>query len=443
MTLNLFVYLLLSFFSLLIGLLYFKNKTKSLLLFLFFGLLLPTSNEFMFVTSFQGVYFYDYYFLLITLFYILSIKISDLKKIIRDNKIILLIIGTLIIYYTYLIIINSINFDKYLLRDFRPFLCLLSALIFIESLKNIRIRFKLIVNIFFYVLILKLLLFMVLFLLNPFEDPYYQRYLFRYRDGTTFSAALFLIIFLFKKQDILLYVSKFRLNVIVILSMLVLIVSNLRSLLLAFLLVYFIVHKTNSNNLFRKIMVTLIFICSFVGYTYLGEHVLANFHNSSLDQKKFRITKMGKVHYRMDELFTNLDDQIFSRFSPAMPTVKQMTNLEIFVGKGFATTFTIPWFKYRGLDTKHNQIDSTYITFFVKYGLVGLILILILCIKIIIANIHDKPLKNSIVSFYLIIFLFMSTLYQPGAIIHLVFINMFMCSLYQKDSISSPNSSIC
>ena len=44
-------------------------------------------------------------------------------------------------------------------------------------------------------------------------------------------------------------------------------------------------------------------------------------------------------------------------------------------GLGFGSYFEIPWFEYRGLDSKLNTIDSTYLTFFVKYGLFSVIII--------------------------------------------------------------------
>jgi len=460
MTLNLFIYLFISCISLFTGLLYFKDKSKSLLIFLFIALVLPTSNQHMFLTSYQGVYFYDYYFLALIIYYIINIDFTKLKNSILNNKLILFITTSLLLYYTSLIYLNTIPFDKYLLRDFRPFLLLLSALIFIELLKNIRTKLDLILNILFYAFILKLLFFVIVFLIDPFEDPYYQIHLFRYRDGTTFVAALFLIIFLFKKQDMLVKISKIKLNIIVLLSMLILIISNLRILLPALLFVYFIVHKTNLDNLFRKVMLTVILISTFIGYTYVMPLIQYNLHEKEktilriknledkkiskvrIDKEKSKLSK-GSTNKRYNSLFKGIIQSLDDRFSPAMPNIKSMTNLELFLGQGFATTFEIPWFKYRGLDPQHNQIDSTYITFFVKYGVVGLMLILILFINIICANIHDKALKVSVISFYLILFLVISTLYQPGAIIHLVFINIIMSSIYYKDvKVSNVNSFI-
>ena len=117
-----------------------------------------------------------------------------------------------------------------------------------------------------------------------------------------------------------------------------------------------------------------------------------------------------------------------------MSNLKQMTNLEILVGKGFATTFEIEHFKYRGLDTKHNSVDSVYLTFFVKYGLVGLALIVILFLRLILVNIKLKELKVSLIFFFLTVFITASVLYHPGTILYVIFINLFMNSLLDEDT---------
>ena len=52
-----------------------------------------------------------------------------------------------------------------------------------------------------------------------------------------------------------------------------------------------------------------------------------------------------------------------------------MNNFEYIYGYGLGTYFEIPWFKYRGLDTKLNTIDSTYFSLFVKYGFLSLLII--------------------------------------------------------------------
>ena len=445
MTLNLFIYLFISCISLFTGLLYFKDKSKSLLIFLFTALVLPTSNQYMFLTSYQGVYFYDYYFLALIIYYFINIDFTKLKDCLLNNKLILFITISLLIYYAFLIFFKTIPFDKYLLRDFRPFLLLLYGLICIELLKNIRIKLDLILNILFYAFILKLLFFVIVFLIDPFNDPYYQIHLFRYRDGTTFVAALFLIIFLFKKQDMLVNISKVKLNIIVLLSMLILVISNLRILLPALLFIYFIVHKTNVENLFKKIILAVIFISSFIGFTYVMPLIQYELHEKEktiLHIKNVEDRKVSKVH--TNKRYTHIKNKIKRpitefkhRFSIAMPNLKKMTNIEILVGQGFATTFEINYFKYRGLETKNNSMDSAYLTFFVKYGLVGLVLVVVLFLRLILVNVKLKELKVSLIFFFLTVFITSSVLYHPGTIIYLIFINLFSSSLLHEDTAHS------
>ena len=198
---SLIIYIIFSSISILLGMLFFQNKEKSILFFIFLGLILPTSPQFMFVTSYQGVYFYDYYFLLLAIYYLVNVDFKKLKNIILNNRLVLFTTTTLLLYYTYLICLNSISFDKYLLRDFRPVLLLVYGFIFIQLLRSIKIDLKTILNILLYSLILKIIFFIILFILDPFQDPYYQSNLFRYRDGLTFISALFLVIFIYKKNS--------------------------------------------------------------------------------------------------------------------------------------------------------------------------------------------------------------------------------------------------
>ena len=102
-------------------------------------------------------------------------------------------------------------------------------------------------------------------------------------------------------------------------------------------------------------------------------------------------------------------------------------------GLGFGTYFEIPWFEYRSLDTKLNTIDSTYLTLFVKYGMFC-ILLLILFFRLLLFNIRQTKVRRSIVVFYFIIFITMSTLYQSGTIFHFLFLNLLFLSLNNENT---------
>lgn len=442
---SLIIYIIFSSISILLGMLFFQNKEKSILFFIFLGLILPTSPQFMFVTSYQGVYFYDYYFLLLAIYYLVNVDFKKLKNIILNNRLVLFTTTTLLLYYTYLICLNSISFDKYLLRDFRPVLLLVYGFIFIQLLRSIKIDMKTILNILLYSLILKIIFFIILFILDPFQDPYYQSSLFRYRDGLTFISALFLVIFIYKKNLIRLEIPKVKLNIVISLTILILVMSNQRILLIAMLPIY-LFNKGILDNLGKKLMISLIIISSFIGYTYVMTLFQYNLHTKAktilvikdLEEKKVKQhridrqkSKLSKDYTssRYNSLFQNLNKQLYIRFSPALDHIKEMKLVEFFVGKGFATTFEREYFKYRGLDVKSNKIDSTYLTFFVKYGLVGLVLLLFLFFQVLFANVFDYHLKLNLVLFYLILFLVVIPFYQSGTIFQLVFVNLIMGSL--------------
>jgi len=69
--------------------------------------------------------------------------------------------------------------------------------------------------------------------------------------------------------------------------------------------------------------------------------------------------------------------QLTTRFSPALDLIRNMNPMHYFVGLGAGTPFEIPWFEYRGLDDKNSNIDSAYLTYFVKYGVIGLYLLFV------------------------------------------------------------------
>ena len=54
----------------------------------------------MFLTSYQGVYFYDYYFLLLAIYYLVNIDFKKIKNIIINTKLVLFnSIGTFILNF--------------------------------------------------------------------------------------------------------------------------------------------------------------------------------------------------------------------------------------------------------------------------------------------------------------------------------------------------------
>ena len=131
--------------------------------------------------------------------------------------------------------------------------------------------------------------------------------------------------------------------------------------------------------------------------------------------------------------------QLATRFGPALEKISEMKKYEYVYGLGLGTYFEIPWFKYRGLDTKLNTIDSTYLSLFVKYGILSLLIIFVF-FRLLLFNISNSRLRIAYVIFYLIIFFTLSSLYQSGTIFHFLFLNLLILSA--KDESASHSISV-
>ena len=404
------IYFFLSGISFFLGLLYFIYPKNAISLFLVLSLILPTSNQFMNFTSFSGIYFYDFFFLLFS-FYYLIILIKE-KKIFKKNIINISIAVFLILFYSIYALSNSVVFDKYLLRDIRPFLTLFYAFIIVSTFKQKIISINKLVNVLILVFVLKIVFFLAIYFGFSFKDQYYEDNIFRYFDASTFIACLYLIFSIFKKKKILKSVPKLSFSLLFVLSCIVILISNLRILLFALLVIYFIYSRI---NLLKKILYVFSFISLFITSSYILE----------VD----RILNANT--------YEGVAIQLATRFGPAIEKIIEMKNMEYIYGLGLGTYFEIPWFKYRGLDTKLNTIDSTYLSLFVKYGILSLLIIYIF-FKLLLFNISNSKMRISYIIFYLIIFFTLSSLYQSGTVFHFLFLNLLIFSV--KDE--SPSRSI-
>ncbi len=409
MTLDIIIYLLLSLTSVLLGVLYFIYPKKILSVFFVFGLIVPTANQFMSFTSFNGIYFYDYFFIFISVYYFFILFKS---KIILKKNIYNIIIGlSILVFYSGLAFANSVILDKYLLRDIRPFLTLFYAFILTSLINKEILNIKNLIYVLIGVFIFKIVFFLLMFLGFAFNDVYYQQNIYRYFDATTFIASLFIIFHMFNRDNILRHSSRFSLNFLILLSVTIVLISNLRILFFALLLIYFL---ASNINLFKKIVTSIIFLTLFVASSYLM-------------QSDRVLTSNSKEIVAV---------QLASRFGPALVKINEMSTYNYITGLGLGTYFEIPWFEYRGLDTKLNTIDSTYLTLFVKYGLFSF-LIIILFFRLLLFNFLTARLKKSYVLFYLIVFLTMSSLYQSGTVFHFLFLNLLSISISNESTTRS------
>ena len=403
---DLLTYFILSFLSILLGIMYFVKPRKSLIIFFVFSLIIPTSNQFMNIISLSGIYFFDYFFLFVTIYYFFFLSRS--QKINKKNIFYIVAFLTFVVSYFFLAYIKSIVFDKYLLRDFRPFLTLFYAFILISHLKKNIITFRLLAYLLIFVFVFKILFFLITFFAASFSDEYYQANIFRYFDAVTFIASLVLISNIHLRKEMLIFIDRFILNFLLFSALLVILISNLRILIFAIIIIYFLFSK---RNILKKIVVALITISFFLIYSFVMSA------DRVLESNKSEVVAF----------------QLASRFSPAIDQIINMKPHEYIYGLGLGTYFDIPWFEYRSLDTKLNTIDSTYLTFFVKYGLCSASIFLIF-FRLLLFNTNNVKVRKSIIIFYLILFITMSTLYQSGAIFHFLFLNLLFLSLRHEDT---------
>ena len=134
MEVHLIFYFFISLISLALGSLIYKDQNKSLLFFITLLLIMPTSDQFMFLTSFKGIYFYDYYFFIISVYYLQNTSLKYLKELFIKNKFLISFLSLFIVYQTSLVYIDNIQLNKYLLKDFRPLILFFSVFIFINTI---------------------------------------------------------------------------------------------------------------------------------------------------------------------------------------------------------------------------------------------------------------------------------------------------------------------
>lgn len=370
---------------------------------------MPTSNQFMSFTSFNGVYFYDYFFMFISVYYFFVL--FEIKIILKKNIYNIIIGLSILVFYIGLAFTNSVTLDKYLLRDIRPFITLFYAFILTSLINKEILNIKNLIYVLIGVFMFKIVFFILMFLGFAFNDVYYQQNIYRYFDATTFISCLFIIFHIFNRGKILQHSSKFSLNLLILLSIIIVLISNLRILFFALLLIYFI---ASNINFLKKIVASIIFLSLFIASSYLMQSDRVLTSNSK-------------------EIVTV---QLASRFGPALVKINEMSTHNYITGLGLGTYFEIPWFEYRGLDTKLNTIDSTYLTLFVKYGLFSL-LIIILFFRLLLFNSSTARLKKSYVLFYLIVFLTMSSLYQSGTVFHFLFLNLLSIPISNESTTRS------
>lgn len=325
-------------------------------------LLIPFSSFYYELVVYKGVFAYDFFFM--------GLFFSSFSSWIKNNykdKINIYFILIILVYSFFSLFFNT--FDKYFLRDYRPILLMVYAIIIfnvkipkdkntVTSSLGLVLTLSLILGIFFKILI--------------GHDSNKPNIEFGFASLITYVSVVLVLgrKLLLKKND---SNNSKKIKYLIFISFIIILFSWNRTIILSVILIELIRNFKNIKSFF----VTIVYVVLILSAIGIGAFV-------------FKIDKiLSLVSY------TQITDQLMIRYGPAITYLIDMDLEQVFFGYGFKTLFEIPWFEFWGLDSFFNSVDNTYLTFFIKYGIIGLVLIFILLVDI------WKLTKN----FYLIIFL--------------------------------------
>jgi hypothetical protein len=383
------MFYLLSLIALSVGLLAVRTPKYSIV---FFGLMLsvvPTGNSYSELISSKGIYFFDFY-MVGAMGALLLRQVSSRKPQLTMSAGLLFGCGAYLILLAFGLIGNP---GKYLLKDTRPFIMILSFMVLANiashAARTITLR-----------TILKILVVMTIFNildiawlrlgLYSFQDVYYEENAYRYLDGGTYAAVAYLIYYFIDPK---LFEGEKRLAAICLVSSFVcLFIANSRFILFSVFVAIIIHQYTKPFRMLGIAILGAIVLLAFVGVSSM---IGADRINDALSSEGLAV-------------------QLATRFSPALELIDKMSPVHYFIGLGAGTSFEIPWFGYRGLDDRNSNIDSAYFTYFVKYGVIGFYLLYVFITSV------TQHLKSrvaiSIATFLALMFIVSATPYQPYAI---------------------------
>lgn len=361
------------------------SPKKSFLFYLLIIGVIPTGNSYADFISVQGIYYFDFY--LVGLFFIFF------KSLACNNNFSISLVTALgiFLYISYIMVGVFINnsVDKYILKDLRPIIMIVTSVYLFNTIKQfIEYDKKTILKILFI-----MFCFSVVHLILPrlgvsvYKDEYYEDNSYRYLDASTYVAALY-VIYYFSGRFLKLEEPKWA-KLCFYSAIVCVLVGNSRFMLLAIFLSIILVSIKDIKKAITYTLVSIFVIGIFLAVSiYVGaERVVSGLSSDVL-------------------LF-----QLTNRFSPAISLIDGMSWYNYIFGLGAGTYFDIPWFAYRGLETENISVDSLYLTMYVKYGFFGIIFIGLFT-KAAVASLNAK-IKTAVILFSLIMYFVSAVPYHP------------------------------
>jgi hypothetical protein len=306
--------------------------------------------------------------------------------------------------------IVSVDLNKYYLRDFRVLIFIFEFYIVLQILKvfeNISLN-KWILLIVCYSLTNVVYVVFSIFGIVAHEDLYYSNNGFRYFDLSTYCASVF-----FMLSPIL---GEWRIkgryfNIAVLLAFSSVLVSGSRTQVLLSLAVFSFFYFSNIKRVVLGVLLFIPLVFLMIGFSDF--ELVSRLSNISFDV---------------------INEHLYIRFSPFFDIVDSFHWYNYLIGQGFGTTFFIPWFEYRSdyLDPYNNFIDTTFLTLYVKFGLLSLVIIVsyLLAIKKIIA--FDQKVSWVMLIYIICLMLVFALPYQASSIGLIIGFLMIRCMVFKS-----------
>ena len=314
----------------------------------------PSGLFFTNVNYFNGIYFLDYYFLGAGVTMLMARRAKYFNQYLGKS---VLYVFPLLLTAIYLGVAKG-EISELFLKDLRP----LITLIEIGMVTNyVRLSKPFSNRDFSILVILSFFATVIYFTLITSKslsaaDHTYSELGYRYGGAGTYIAAAFLIY----QATNPLRLKKIEFAAL-IMAVVIILISTSRTLTLAILIVA-------GLNLLRNSRGARSVCAVFAIGLGIGLSLASNVSGQAAERLSLEATSGNTFE----------DSQFYNRISPALIKINNFSGTDWVFGKGMGEGFEIPWFGYKGLDTENVVVDNYYISFLVKYGILGICLIFVL-----------------------------------------------------------------
>jgi len=397
------VFYIISMLMFMIGVYSSFNKKWSFLLFSAMIAIIPSSTGMSAINSLMGVYFYDFYFfgLSVAIFTTYCMNRGTNKEI--NGKLIFVVFFSSALFF---LSVLDVGLSKYIIKDMRPYIFIsMFYLIWtwhgdVKDDDNNQVYAFILL-----VVILSVCTNLIYVLANMVDsdnikDEFYQQNSYRFLDASTYMCAVYVLYFFSMKRMI---DSKLELLALIA-ALACVLISNSRFILFSIFLSITLVNFKRPKFFIITMLISVILIGAFL---FFSQFIEAERVTSSLSVE-------------------GILSQLTVRYSPAIDLIKEMSWWNYIVGIGIGTPFYIPWFDYRDtVDLYNVNIDSGYLTFYVKNGIFMLVPIYFFYDSI--ACYSKRNFKNAIGIFLVSMLCVSATPYQIysiGLIVMPILLNM-------------------